>query len=244
MGQNIVRAIVDAAIVPSDLGMGRLASTIYQMFVGSDNSSSVFAQLKRMHGLMPYMMMRGILRISNPVAMIRGILDLFLARPFGQTSLVQRMFSSGLTQEVAELKQDMDLVATKIPFPQMVEKVVAFVNAPREIQAIYRADATEEKLDLMTVILRSSEPPHLERTALARLGYCEAAYKQYLATRDALDNPEDDEGPTNDDAWLFEDLHVYMRLASRMRDKEQLIELIFEVRSVSPASVSSAQHLP
>lgn len=35
-------------------------------------------------------MLKGVLRISNPVAMVRGILDLFLAQPFGGRSLMQR----------------------------------------------------------------------------------------------------------------------------------------------------------
>lgn len=46
-----------------------------------------------------------------------------------------------------------------------------------------------------------------------------------------MENPEDDEGPDNDDAWLYEDLHVYRRLITKARDKEQLIELIFEASS-------------
>jgi hypothetical protein len=36
----------------------RMASTIYQIFLGSDNSSASFAQLKRMHALLPYWAMR------------------------------------------------------------------------------------------------------------------------------------------------------------------------------------------
>lgn len=60
---------------------------------------------------MPYFVLKGILRISNPMAMIRGaflrlpvrkvllvylccfspgVLELFLARPFGGQSLIQR----------------------------------------------------------------------------------------------------------------------------------------------------------
>lgn len=60
------------------------------MFVASDQASDTLAQLKRIHGLMPYFMLKGILKVSNPMAMIRGVLDLFLARPFGGQSLIQR----------------------------------------------------------------------------------------------------------------------------------------------------------
>jgi hypothetical protein len=68
----------------------RLAATIFQIFVAADNASDTLTQLKRVHGMMPYFMLRGILKVSNPMAMIRGVLDLFLARPFGGQSLIQR----------------------------------------------------------------------------------------------------------------------------------------------------------
>ena len=58
--------------------------------MASDQASDTLAQLKRIHGLMPYFMLKGILKVSNPMAMIRGVLDLFLARPFGGQSLIQR----------------------------------------------------------------------------------------------------------------------------------------------------------
>jgi len=67
-----------------------LAATIFQIFVAADNASDTLTQLKRVHGMMPYFMLRGILKVSNPMAMIRGVLDLFLARPFGGQSLIQR----------------------------------------------------------------------------------------------------------------------------------------------------------
>ena len=73
--------------------------------------------------------------------MIRSVLDLFLARPFGSTSLLQKIFSSGLTEEARELKSQADMVISKIDDERMVEKVRRFVNAPKEIQDIYRMDA-------------------------------------------------------------------------------------------------------
>jgi len=78
--------------------------------VASDNASETLAALKRVHGLMPYFMLKAALKISNPIGMIRskyalqliffarqahnaitqGVLDLFLAQPFGGKSLLQR----------------------------------------------------------------------------------------------------------------------------------------------------------
>ncbi|GAA5978325.1 hypothetical protein JCM11641_004657 [Rhodosporidiobolus odoratus] len=204
-----------------------LASTIYQLFLGSDNSSSVFAQLKRMHGLMPYFMLRGILKISNPVAMIRSVLDLFLARPFGSSSLLQKMFSQGLSDEVRELKEDGEMVAKKIGDERLTEKVRIYVNASKEEQDELRLEAAAENVDLMTVILRSLGQ-RLDARTVQYLARCSVAYDAYKGQRDQLSDPEDDEGPDNDEAWLYEDLHVFRRVITKARDKEQLIELIFE----------------
>ncbi|GAA5913816.1 hypothetical protein JCM6882_007707 [Rhodosporidiobolus microsporus] len=205
-----------------------LASTIYQLFLGSDNSSSVFAQMKRMHGIMPYFMLRGILRISNPVAMIRAVLDLFLARPFGSSSLLQKMFSSGLSDEVKGLQEDAELVARKIGDDRLCEKVRLYVNAPKEEQDDLRLEAAAENIDIMTAILRSHLGQRLDARAVQYLARCAVAYDDYKAERDQLSDPEEDEGPDNEEAWLYEDLHVYRRLVTKARDKEQLIELIFE----------------
>ncbi|CAH7682702.1 hypothetical protein BY996DRAFT_6432492 [Phakopsora pachyrhizi] len=205
-----------------------LASTVYQVFLGSDNSSSSFAQLKRTHGLMPYWAMRGALKISNPVAMIRGILDLFLARPFGTSSLIQRMFTSGLYEEIGELKEDSEKVAAKIGDERMCERVRIYIEAPREIQEVYELDSKSENLDIMTVILRSPSGPKLDSATIQRIHRAAKSYDIYKAYRDNLEDLSMNEGPDNDDAWLFEDLHVYMKLLRRCRDKEQLIELIFE----------------
>ncbi|PLW25265.1 hypothetical protein PCANC_26178 [Puccinia coronata f. sp. avenae] len=157
-----------------------LASTIYQVFLGSDNSSASFAQLKRMHALLPYWAMRGVLKISNPVAMIRGVLDLFLARPFGATSLVQRMFSSGLYEEIREFKEDAEKVAAKIADDRLCEKIKTFVEAPREIQEFFESEAKNENVDLIAVILRSFDGVQLDKSTYQRIqrasqAYCEDA---------------------------------------------------------------------
>lgn len=84
MGPNLVSAMTSGPADPS------LAATIFQIYVASDTASESLTSLKRLHGIMPYFVLKGILRISNPMAMIRGVLDLFLARPFGGQSLLQK----------------------------------------------------------------------------------------------------------------------------------------------------------
>ena len=40
--------------------------------MASDNASETFSGLKRIHGLMPYFMLKTALKISNPISMIRS----------------------------------------------------------------------------------------------------------------------------------------------------------------------------
>ena len=50
----------------------RLASTVFHHFIAADEASESLAGLKRIHGFMPYFMLKAALKISNPVAMIRS----------------------------------------------------------------------------------------------------------------------------------------------------------------------------
>lgn len=51
------------------------------------------------------------------------------------------MFSGSLMEEVKALEEDIEAVKAKVDDPMICEKVRLFVNAPREIQQIYKADA-------------------------------------------------------------------------------------------------------
>ncbi|EKM59516.1 uncharacterized protein PHACADRAFT_250075 [Phanerochaete carnosa HHB-10118-sp] len=202
-----------------------MASTVFQKFVAADNASEAFAGLKRIHGMMPYFMLKAALKISNPMAMIRGVLDLFLAQPFGGRSLLQRMFTGSLMEEVKALEEDIDSVRSKVEDPQICEKVKLFVYAPPEIQAIYKADAAGEGMNILTAVLRSGEQPRLSRVQMQRVHRASIAHKVY---KDAHPDSEDDDGPEDEDAWLYEDLMLLAKLYARLRDREQLMALIFE----------------
>ncbi|KAH9482684.1 PX domain-containing protein [Psilocybe cubensis] len=205
-----------------------LASTVFQMFVASDDASETFSGLKRIHGLMPYFMMKTALKITNPVAMIRSMLDLFLAQPFGGRSLLQRMFTSSLTEEVKVLEEEIEAVKEKVDDPIMCEKVRQFVYAPREIQSMFKDDAASEQMHVLTIVLRSAENPVLSRAQMHRLARAHKAHIIYTKYRESLADSDDDDGPQDDDAWLLEDLKVLANLYSKLKDREQLIELIFE----------------
>ena len=224
------------------LAWGRIstASTLFSLFVGSDTASDMFGQLKRIHGLMPYFMLRSILRISNPVSMIRSVLDVFLAQPFGQRSLLQRMLTSSIQEEAKELGEIANGIAFKVDDDDLCERIRCFVYAPQELQEQMRAEAERDHLDLITVILKSGSlpaftpgtpaPAPLLRNQVHRVVRSSRAYELYKEYRSNLGKNEQDEGPdaVDEQAWLYEDLHVLLKCLTRLRDKEQLISLIFE----------------
>jgi hypothetical protein len=70
--------------------MSSFAYALHRQFLTSDTASENLANLKRTHSLMPYRTLSLMLKISNPMSMMKSILDLFLAQPFGGRSLFQR----------------------------------------------------------------------------------------------------------------------------------------------------------
>jgi hypothetical protein len=104
-----------------------------------------------------------------------------------------------------------------------------------------------ENIHVLAAVLRSGEDPTLSRAQMQRVVRSHRAHQEYLKYRETLADSDDDDGPQNEGAWLFEDLAVLTKLYSRLKDKEQLISLIFEVRgdmvaySSADGSLSSIQ---
>lgn len=74
------------------------------------------------------------------------------------------------------------------------------------------------------------------------------AYASYRRAQAELDDSDDDDGPAQgeqEDAWLFVDLNYLMKLYARMQEKERMIALIFEVRTLpfssSPKLTASSE---
>lgn len=82
---------------------------------------------------------------------------------------------------------------------------------------------------MLAIVLRSSEEPVLSRPQMYRVAKSYRAHQEYLKQKKNLEDSDDDDGPQEEEAWLFEDLALLAKLYSRLRDRQQLIELIFEV---------------
>lgn len=84
-------------------------------------------------------------------------------------------------------------------------------------------------MDVITAVLQSPEAPVLSRSQLSRLARARKAHIAYTKQKTHLEDSDEDEGPQDEDCWLIEDLRVLAYLYSKLKDREQLIDLIFEV---------------
>jgi hypothetical protein len=161
------------------------------------------------------------------------------------------MFTSSLTEEVKALEEQIENVKDKVDDPMMCIKVRQFVYASRDVQELFKVDAGQltlslipstwrinllasDNMHILTAVLRSAEQPVLSRPQMNRLARAHRAHVAYVKHRASLEDSDDDDGPQDEDAWLIEDLKVLSQLYSRLKDREQLIELIFEVDRLPP----------
>lgn len=197
-----------------------IAATIYHLFLAEDNSPELFAQLKRIHSLIPYTLLKNVIKIANPAAVMSGVLDLFLAQPFGSRSLLQRIFSMTLNDGIKSYQKSIDAVAAKIGDSVFVEKLTKFNQAEDHIKLIIRGEAEAEDIDIIVSILRSDLiSPALKSDQIGRL------YNAYVAFNNAVENVDEE---LKQGSRLFSYLKQLMKLQMRQRDKAMMLNLIEE----------------
>lgn len=203
-------------------GRIEVAATLYQLFVADDNSSEFFSQAKRIHGLFPYAMLKNIIRFSNPMTMMRAGIDLFLAQPFGRSSLFQRMFSSALNEDIREIEKSISELRTKIGDQALCDKIKNFVHAREDQQAVIRLLAQEDDVDLIVSLMRSSDiglEPVLNGSQISKVFLANAAWNS------AVDG---NAGYSLKDAQMFGYFSQLLKLYTRQRDKEQMMAVLFD----------------
>ncbi|KAL5612365.1 hypothetical protein BROUX41_000103 [Berkeleyomyces rouxiae] len=196
-----------------------VAATIYHIFLAEDNSPEIFAQAKRIHSLIPYTVLKNVIRIANPAAVMSSVLDIFLAQPFGTRSLMQRIFSLTLHDGIKSFQKSIDTLAQKIDDDVLVNKIKAYTEASDEVKDNIRFDGESE--DLIVAILRSDElPGRLTGEQMVRL------FNAYRAFNSAVEDVCDDSQKSN--AQLFSYMKQLLKLCTRQRDKSMMLRLIEE----------------
>lgn len=161
----------------------RVAAVIYHLFLAEDNSPELFAQAKRIHSLIPYTALKQVIRFANPAAVMAGVLDLFLAQPFGAKSLLQRIFSLALGDSIRTVQKSIDGLALKINEPVFCEKIKNYNQCDQGLKDAIRIEAAQDDIDLLVAILRSEDiKPELKPEEIGR------AFNAYVAWNSAVEN--------------------------------------------------------
>ncbi|KAI9280653.1 hypothetical protein BY458DRAFT_531674 [Sporodiniella umbellata] len=131
-------------------GRINFAFALHTQFVTSDKSVENVASLKRTHSLMPYRAIASILKLSNPFFMVKSVLDLFLAQPFGGKSLFQRIILANLHEESKQMQKDIDDLEAIIKDPELCKKVaIATQTELKQDQVVGTEDPVTETLKLL-----------------------------------------------------------------------------------------------
>ncbi|KAF2836249.1 hypothetical protein M501DRAFT_1007387 [Patellaria atrata CBS 101060] len=197
-----------------------VAATIYHLFLAEDNSPELFAQAKRIHSLVPYSVLKNVIRIANPAAVMAGVLDLFLAQPFGARSLLQRIFGMAINDGIRTVQKTIDSVAAKIGDPVLCAKIKSFTEADEDVKYAIREEAENERVDLLVVVLRTEYyGPELSSEQIGTV------FNAYVAWNNAVENVDDE---MKQGAEKFAYLKQLSKLYVRQRDKLMMLQIIEE----------------
>ncbi|KAJ5124412.1 uncharacterized protein N7515_008237 [Penicillium bovifimosum] len=197
-----------------------VAATIYHLFLAEDNSPELFAQAKRIHGLVPYTLMKNVIRIANPAAVMSGVLDLFMAQPFGSRSLLQRIFSLTLNEGIKDFQRSIDTLAAKVEDTILTQKLKSFAEADEDIKNDIRADATNDEVDIVVAILRSDLlSPELTPEQIGKV------FNGYVAWNHAVENVDFE---MQQGAQWFAHMKQLLKLYTRQRDKAMMLSIVEE----------------
>lgn len=215
-----------------------MAATIYHLFLAEDNSPELFAQAKRIHSLVPYATLKQVIRFANPAAVMAGVLDLFLAQPFGAKSLLQRIFGMALNDGVRSVQRSIDVMRNKIDDPVFTEKIHNYVEADEDIKNLLREEAQAEGTDLLVAVLRTDLlTPALSQEDTARVVNGWVAWNSAVENvssvmlRRSMDNTDPQhqvDSGMRQGAESFALLKSLLKLETRKRDKAMMLRMIEE----------------
>ncbi|KAL5001209.1 hypothetical protein BDV10DRAFT_192412 [Aspergillus recurvatus] len=197
-----------------------VAATLYHLFLAEDNSAELFAQAKRIHSLVPYTLLKNVIRIANPAAVMTGVLDLFLAQPFGSRSLLQRIFSMTLHDGIKGFQRSIDAMAAKVDDPIISQKLKAFTEADEAVKNEIRLEAAEDDVDVAVAILRSEYLPF--ELSTEQIG---KVFNSYVAWNHAVEHVDEE---MREGAQWFANVKQLLKLYTRQADKAKMLSIIEE----------------
>ncbi|KAI0244429.1 hypothetical protein L0F63_002595 [Massospora cicadina] len=211
------------------LEWGRLnfASFLYTFFCTTDDSARFFQSLCSTHKLIPYRTLATTLRFANPTGMVKAVMDLLLAQPFGVTSLLQRMLTTSLSDQARDAAKEIIDIERRIDEGVLCQRIRNFVYLPeRRSAALVEGVSDFERL---TIIVNDPQiEPELTPEAITRFWNAREWIDQFCAGRTPPVRFAADGSPQYPEFNFLEGLHQLFVLQSRKRDAEKLSELLFQ----------------
>jgi len=147
-------------------GRINFAFALHKQFVTLDTATENLNNLRRTHSMLPYKPLSLILRLSNPIGMVKGVLDLFLAQPFGGKSLFQRILIANMHEESKALVKSIDKLKEKIENKDICTKVYNAIQTPRLSPPTEFKSHTDE---VLSVLINADIKPMLPQQVLQSL---------------------------------------------------------------------------
>ncbi|KAI8636666.1 hypothetical protein BD408DRAFT_425798 [Parasitella parasitica] len=188
-------------------GRINFAFVLHTQFVTSDRSVENVANLKRTHSLMPYRTIAQILKLSNPFSMVKGVLDLFLAQPFGGKSLFQRIMLTNMSEQSKELNKDIQDLEAKISDPPLCQKIANAVQT--ELPSGVTLGKTTPITETLELLKNSNIEPVLTPEQIIKVAFANQPGKIEARV-------------------LVENLYKLWVLYARKQEQEVLMSLVFQ----------------
>lgn len=163
-----------------------LASFIHYIFVISPEGQTILSMIKRANDMVPYFAIRQTLRIGNVASMIKGLMNIVLAKMsintvttfLGMTeasdqgmNLLQTIISTVLGWDINELKKKASKIekGTNAPSKEQLETIKTYVDKSREEHEKCRIESEVKAEPIAAIVLQDFDSPAASEEQLSKL---------------------------------------------------------------------------
>lgn len=199
-----------------------VAATLYQVFLGQDNSYEWFVKCKKFHRLFPYNVVYGILRFTNPVKIVSRVVDLLLvnlpslpswsSEQTGTRNLLSMIFIMLLDEDLNDFEKELkELREKKVDssFSTFISRIDLYVQLGNEDVAEIHHQAIEQNKDLLLTILS---------TEIIDSPFLQDKYSDIVASYEAYEKIESEKDLGGSEIYL--NLKQYWQVLVRKKDKD------------------------
>lgn len=222
-----------------DLAKMEIAATLYELFLARDQSLELFKVLKKMHQFFPYRIVATIMRFTNPMAIMKKLIDLFLVQPPSFSgngkSLLQYIFTLALNDDVKHLTKEIQTLKDNINkknirYGQFIKKIEAYMeNKDDNLVILIKKNAARFNIDLVLSLLMNNNelPIKISDDLLVQLLESYRDFKkleEFHAEEVGIDE-HDNYNEISSKAELYTFLDDLFKATLRKKDKDNLREL-------------------